>query len=327
MPRLNIRTQIIEKLASGLFVSGQVLSQQLAVSRSSISCHIRALNKMGLDIYSVKGKGYKLASPLSLIQKTRILDFMHEPALADERVFIQNVVESTNDAIKADAKNLRQGSAYLAEAQTKGRGRRGRVWQSPYGASIYMSMLWRFESGYQSIAGLSLLVGIAVRRTIAELGCQHAQLKWPNDVYIASRKVAGILIEVEGQVNGLTEVIIGIGLNVNLPDRDLGIEQAYTDLCSALKQPVDRNRVIAVMLQKLWSMLEDFELRGLLPYLDEWAQADMFQGKEVVLTSGKHIVQGICRGIDAGGALLVESEQAIKAYHGGEISVRPTVIA
>ncbi|MFC3123350.1 bifunctional biotin--[acetyl-CoA-carboxylase] ligase/biotin operon repressor BirA [Agaribacter flavus] len=316
-----IRTKIVSILSKGSFVSGEDLAQTLNLSRSAISNHIKALVALGLDIYTVKGRGYKLSQAIVMLDANKISSLINKPS-AETLIHIENIISSTNDVLKKDAVNLQNGACILAEAQTAGRGRRGRTWVSPFGASIYMSMLWRFESGYQSMAGLSLVIGIAVIRTIAGLGYASCQLKWPNDVYANQKKLCGILIEVEGQVGGSTDAIIGIGVNVQLPSDIEGIEQAYTDLSTVAGRSIDRNELAARLIENVWQILPVFEQEGLRPFLPEWEQADLFYNQAVELMSGNQRIKGVCKGVDSSGALLLENEGSIKSYHGGEISVR-----
>jgi BirA family biotin operon repressor/biotin-[acetyl-CoA-carboxylase] ligase len=186
-----------------------------------------------------------------------------------------------------------------------------------------MSMLWRFESGYQSMAGLSLLIGIGLNRALKRIGIESCQLKWPNDVYHDSKKLAGILIEVEGQVGEQTTAIIGIGVNMQLPNTLTDIDQPFTDVSSILNSPSERNLFSAYLIDELWQMLPVFQLEGLTPFMQQWRDADLYYNKAVSLVSGSYVVKGISRGIDSSGALLLEVEGKIKPYHGGEISVRP----
>jgi len=319
-----IRTEIISMLQSGNFVSGEHMSAQLGITRSAVSNHIKALSKLGLDIFSVKGRGYKLAQPLILLDEFRIREGLDRSN--DVNIKVCNIVSSTNDQIKAQASVLPQGSVCLAEAQTQGRGRRGRKWVSPFGASVYMSMLWRFDSGYQSMAGLSLLIGIGVNRALHKIGINDCRLKWPNDVYHEGKKLAGILIEVEGQIGGSTTAIIGLGINIQLPSNIEQIDQAFTDVSTITQGNIDRNEFVCKLLEELWGMLPQFEAEGLAPFLQQWRDADLFYNRPISLISGDYVTLGVSKGIDNSGALLLEVDGRVKAYHGGEISVRPAKV-
>lgn len=319
------RTQLIKKLQDGSFQSGEVLASEFGVSRSAISNHIKALNALGLEIFSVKGRGYKLASGLELLSHDAILDALpKESKNKGNLILVENFVGSTNDVVKELAhKAPASGFCCLAEAQSAGRGRRGRKWVSPYASSLYISMLWRFASGYQAMAGLSLMVGVVVNETLKDLGVDDCQLKWPNDIYHQAQKLAGILIEVEGQIGGSASAIIGIGVNVKLPIDVSGIDQAFTDLASICNKDISRNSFAALLIEKLWQALPVFEKEGMTPFINKWHTADLYFGKPVSLISGDNTITGTSKGIDDTGALLLEIDGKIEAFHGGEISVRP----
>ncbi|WP_395341177.1 bifunctional biotin--[acetyl-CoA-carboxylase] ligase/biotin operon repressor BirA [Ningiella sp. W23] len=329
------RTKIVALLSDEKFVSGEAISRTLHITRSSVCNHIKALNDLGLDIFSVKGRGYKLSQALSMLDRDLIVARISNKK--DAQIVVHNIVGSTNDLMKerlaADnfgdtqgQAQLSQGSTILAEAQTQGRGRRGRKWVSPFGASLYLTMLWRFDSGYQAMSGLSLLIGIGLKRALIQLGLPECKLKWPNDVYFDNKKLAGILVEVEGQLGEASDAIIGIGVNVNLPEGVQDIDQAFTDLSSISKSTnlvLDRNHIAATLIEELWRILPLFEQEGLSAFLDEWKEADLFADRNVNLVSGRFTTAGIARGIDESGALLLEVDGTVKAYYGGEISVRP----
>ncbi|MFT5674688.1 MAG: BirA family biotin operon repressor/biotin-[acetyl-CoA-carboxylase] ligase [Paraglaciecola sp.] len=316
-----IRTQIVSQLAHGEFCSGQVLGEQLGISRAAISKHIKCLMELGLDIFSVTGKGYKLALPLQLLNVEKITAMRQKETTTVVDVF--NVIDSTNQYLKNELMNLHNGHACLAEAQTAGRGRHGRQWVSPFGASLYLSMYWSFPGGYQSVGGLSLAVGVAVVSALKKIGIADVQLKWPNDIYAQGKKLAGILIEAEGQMGGACQCVLGIGLNMSMPGNLVQIDQPWIDLAQITDEVPDRNRLAAYLLDELVLTLREFEQSGLQPFVPHWQSLDLFRDKEVKLIMGQKRVLGICRGIDASGALILETDNVRRAYYGGEISVRP----
>lgn len=316
-----IRTHIIKQLAVGDFCSGEALGEQLGISRAAVSNHIKLLSELGLDIYSVQGKGYRLASPLILLDKSKILALLAHPKEA--QLTVLNVIDSTNQFIKEHQSDLSNGSVCLAEAQTAGRGRLGRRWVSPYGASMYLSMHWTFPAGYQTIGGLSLAVGVAIINALKKIGVADAKLKWPNDIYVLGKKLAGVLIEVEGQIGAACHCIIGIGINVKLPQTNLPIDQPYIDINSVITKEVDRNEFAAVLIDELLSTLTLFESKGLAPFVAQWRAADVYANQTINLIIGQTVTSGIARGISDNGALLVETDIGIRAFQGGEISVRP----
>jgi BirA family biotin operon repressor/biotin-[acetyl-CoA-carboxylase] ligase len=314
------RSLLIKELANGEFNSGELLGEIVGVSRSAVANHIKYLMDIGLDVFSVKGRGYKLASPLRLLDQSRIIQRLGQEQ--KDTIEVVSVIDSTNTYVKQRLHELPQGFVCLAEAQTHGRGRRGKAWVSPFGSSIYMSMAWTFTGGYQSIAGLSLLVGIAINRSLKTIGVIDCKLKWPNDVYYNLKKLAGILVEVEGQVGSDASAVIGIGINIDLPESVNGIDQPFIDLVSITQKPVDRNELAALIIATLKNMLRQFEVEGLAPFLSEWKEADLFYNEYVYLESGSNRIHGLSKGINEGGALLLENAGKVTPHHGGEISVK-----
>lgn len=322
MTSQQLRTHLLEYLNDGHFHSGETLAENVGLSRSAISNHIKALSQLGLEIYSVKGRGYQLAQSIELLSHTRICKGMR--SAQTELVHVENIVGSTNDILRQLLqKRAENGTVCLAEAQTAGRGRRGRTWVSPYGSSLYLSMLWRFDNGYQAMTGLSIMVGVVLNNTLTQFGVRGTRLKWPNDVYGDNKKLAGILIEVEGQADASVSAIIGIGVNLRLPNDVKGIDQAFTDVSALIGSSFSRNEISKKLIENLWAALPVFQAEGLQPFINDWDKADLYKDKEVILISGEKQIKGIARGIDNGGALLLETKQGIEPYYGGEISVRP----
>lgn len=324
-----IREYLIKVLANGEFVSGQEIGKQLNISRTAVSTHVKALSNMGLDIFSVTGKGYKLAQPLDLLDQNKILSCMTQDFTTTSnklmpKVEVHNLIDSTNDYLMRRLPNqLTQGQVCLAEYQSAGRGRRGRQWISPFGSQIYLSMYWYLEQGLSAAMGLSLLSALAVSDAVfAESGVQ-VQLKWPNDIYIDGVKLAGILIDLEGQALEPSHSVIGIGLNLNMPTQAAEqIDQRWTDLQSHSKKIIDRNALSAKLISCLSARLQQYKSEGLMPMLDEWHAHDVFLNKRVKLLTGERQTKGICRGINNQGALLLEVDGQVKPIYGGEVSLR-----
>lgn len=320
------RNQLIKRLSDGNFHSGEMLGEELGLSRAAISNHVKALTELGLNIFSVTGKGYKLEESIDLLNIERISKGL--PSNIVSNVEVLNVINSTNDYVKHQLAELSklgsQNNGYicLAEAQTAGRGRHGRQWVSPYGASIYMSMYWQFAGGYQAINGLSLVVGLAIANALTKLNINGTQLKWPNDVYLQGKKLAGVLIEVEGQMGAPCDCVIGVGLNINFASNQENIDQPWIDLATATGSKIDRNELAACLINEMFELLAVFETNGLYPFIEQWKSLDFFKDQAVKLIIGNKEVKGLCRGIDNTGALLLEVNGQVNAFHGGEISVR-----
>ena len=316
-----VRGRLLSILADNEFHSGEKLGSTLSISRAAISNHIKVLSSLGLDIFSVTGKGYCLAQPLTLLNTHKIREQLASTHTADVEVL--NVIGSTNQYLKDKSIVVENGHTCLAEAQTAGRGRYGRKWVSPYAASLYLSMNWSFAGGYSVLGGLSLAIGVAIVDALNRCGVQGIELKWPNDIYAQGKKLAGVLIEVEGQMGSGCQTIIGVGINVALPTNVEEIGQPWIDLAHLTEPLINRNLLAGTLISELTKSLTLFESDGLEPFISKWRALDVYANQAVKLIIGKQSITGINRGIDENGAILLETKQGIKAYHGGEVSVRP----
>jgi BirA family biotin operon repressor/biotin-[acetyl-CoA-carboxylase] ligase len=318
-----VKEYLIKALANGEFISGQELGAELSISRTAISKHIKSLTEMGLDIYSVTGKGYKLSKPLNLLNLSEIIKNLSSGVFKPE-IEIHSSIDSTNSYLLRRLPNqLSQGQVCLAEFQSAGRGRRGRQWISPFGTQIYLSMYWYLEQGLSAAMGLSLVAALAVSDAIFDLTNIQVQLKWPNDVYLDGVKLAGILIDLEGQALEPSHSIIGIGLNLNMPIKMADkIDQKWTDLQSHSPNEIDRNALCSKLIHYLLKRLQEHESVGLSAMLEEWHSRDFYLNKRVKLITGERITKGICRGVNAQGALMLEVDGQIKPVYGGEVSLR-----
>ena len=323
--RRNIDELLIERLADGQFHSGQALADELGISRTAVNKHINTLERYYLDIFRVHGKGYRLAQPLQLLQRAAIEGALPADAAP---VFVKHVTSSTHDDLRillenAPNQRLTPGTCVIAEMQTHGRGRRGRTWLSPFGSNLYASFYWPLPNGLNSALGLSVAIGVALAQLLQNAGVEEVSVKWPNDVYVQGEKIAGILVELEGESTGMGHALIGIGLNLSMPERFLAtIEQPSTDVQRHLSAPVDRNSWAANLISQIHAMLTSFEQEGLQNLTDEWKRLDYFYNQPIRVLLGQHEQQGIGQGIDSHGALLVRQGNGLKRYFGGEISIR-----
>lgn len=313
-----IRQTLITLLSDGQFHSGEQLGEQLGISRAAVGKHMAALKELGLDLFSLTGKGYRLAVPMALYDQAQL------QALAPMApVHCFPVIDSTNQYLLERVNQLQSGESCLAECQTAGRGRRGKPWVSPFGCQLILSMYWRLEQGMAAAMGLSLAVGVAVVQALESLGYPGVELKWPNDLYYQGRKLAGILVEMSGSAGASCNLVIGVGLNLAMPAREgERIDQAWSELRHIQPELVDRNLLAARMLGHLQQAMLTFEQQGLSHFVDDWNQLDHFAGRPVRLLMGEQEIRGIARGIDDRGALRLETSEGIKFYLGGEISLR-----
>jgi BirA family biotin operon repressor/biotin-[acetyl-CoA-carboxylase] ligase len=235
------------------------------------------------------------------------------------------VCDSTSSVLMARAEaGAPSGSVVVCEDQTAGRGRRGRSWLAPAGGSLAFSLLWRFAPGSQPPMGLSLAVGVAVARAIENLGLRGGTLKWPNDVLLEHRKLAGILVELAPARNRSVAVVIGIGINLALP-KDFPENIQAADLASRLGRPPSRPQVLATLLQELVIALDTFQSGGFSALRGDWLARHAHQDQPVrLLDEHAPTLEGLCRGVDEDGALLLETEAGLSRILVGEVSLRPS---
>ena len=321
---MTTRHALLKLLADGVFHSGTVLGERLGVSRAAVNKAIQSLVESGADIHRVSGRGYRLGEPFVPLSEVPICALLAErQARADVEVFDE--VDSTNQQLLRSP-DLSSGRVCLAEAQSAGRGRRGRGWVATPCHNILMSMYWRFETGPAGLAGLSLAAGVAVVRALEEFGAQGAGLKWPNDILRDGRKLAGLLIDLRGEAGGPSSVVLGLGLNVYIAARDAGhIDQPWTALrdFNISPAPVDRNRLAALLIVHLSEMFRVFERDGFAAFRAEWERLHLYAGKPVRLQSGHEDVFGTVEGIDMQGGLCVRAVGGeVRTFHSGDVSLR-----
>jgi BirA family biotin operon repressor/biotin-[acetyl-CoA-carboxylase] ligase len=319
------RFRLLGLLADGGFHSGEALGSALDLSRAGVWKLAQGVKDLGVDLLAVPGRGYRLGNAFEPLDSERIVAGL----TAEERrrlagIEVLPTVDSTNRALAVRAAaGAPSGTACLAEHQSGGRGRRGRAWVSPYGANLYLSLLWRFQLAPAALGPLSVAVGVMVNEALADLGAAGVGLKWPNDVLWRGRKLAGVLIEVAGEATGPAQVVIGVGVNAHMPPAaGEGIEQPWVDLRTVLGRPVDRNLLAARVLARLAAGLERFSREGFAPFREAWDRLDLACGRPVTVVTGDGSVAGRCLGLDDSGALLVETGGRAGRFLSGEVSLR-----
>ncbi|MNE00157.1 bifunctional biotin--[acetyl-CoA-carboxylase] ligase/biotin operon repressor BirA [Lelliottia amnigena] len=308
---------LISILADGEFHSGEQLGERLGMSRAAINKHIQTLRDWGVDVFTVPGKGYSLPEPIQLLDENVI-----RSQLKQGKVTVLPVIDSTNQYLLDRINELNSGDSCVAEYQQAGRGRRGRKWFSPFGANLYLSMFWRLEQGPAAAIGLSLVIGIVIAEVLHSLGADKVRVKWPNDLYLNDRKLAGILVEMTGKTGDAAQIVIGAGLNMIMRNVQADVvNQGWITLQEA-GVTIDRNILAVRLIKELRQSLMLFEQEGLSPFLGRWEKLDNFIHRPVKLIIGDKEIFGTSRGIDAQGALLLEQEGILKPWVGGEISLR-----
>lgn len=321
-----IDDRLLAILSNGQFHSGQELGQLLGISRSAVWKQMKELELLGVDLYSIRGRGYRIPGGLDLLCEKQIVTGCTE--LATSRlttISLERIVDSTNMMAMREMQqqNAISGRLYLAEYQTAGKGRRGRTWVSPFAKNLYFSLVWRFTEGAAALDGLSLVVGLALVKALSSLGIEQVEVKWPNDLLVNSRKLAGILLEMHGDASGECQVVIGVGVNVAMPEQASdSIDQPWTDLQRLSNKGISRNQLMSEVLNYLVPELDRFSENGFSVFRDEWQEIHAYQNETVRLMLGKKEIVGKCLGVDARGALIVRHGGVLEHFHAGEISVR-----
>jgi BirA family biotin operon repressor/biotin-[acetyl-CoA-carboxylase] ligase len=351
---MSTRDALLKLLADGAFHSGTLLGERLGVSRAAVNKAIQALVEDGLDIHRLSGRGYRLGEPFVPLSA----EVIRVQLGGAPRLELLEATDSTNQQLLRSLAADESGSVCLAEAQSAGRGRRGRQWLATPYHNILLSIAWRFESGPAGLAGLSLAAGVAVLRALDAFGvpdgrsrhpapdrdvevprAQDAQerpsrgtdtslcgvgLKWPNDILMDGRKLAGLLVDLRGEAAGPSLAVLGLGLNVYLGAHEAAsIDQPWAALREVLPGPVDRNRLAALLVQQLTVMFREFERHGFAAFREEWERRHLYCNQPVLMHAGHEDVSGVVEGIDAHGGLRVrDAAGELRIFHSGEVSLR-----
>ncbi len=329
---------LLRIIADGNFHSGEDLGKSLKVSRTAIWKQMKSLKELGLDFHSVSGKGYRLLEPLDLLDKAKMCSLsdknpdtgLGQSSMLTSRDDFLSLVNSMELHLTIDSTNTQamrkiqqkpmEKVLVLAEQQTQGRGRRGRQWVSPFARNLYLSLGWPFLRGPGGIEGLSLAIAMIVVKALNRCGYEDLTVKWPNDILLDKKKLAGILLEMHGSLDGPCSVVIGVGLNIDMSGMELPeITQPWTDLNSNFEAKPGRNRIAACLVEELMLGLEEFVDTGFSPYRDNWEKLDIYRGKMVEVHYGNHSKSGLVKGVNKSGALLLETEEGIEEINGGEV--------
>jgi BirA family biotin operon repressor/biotin-[acetyl-CoA-carboxylase] ligase len=323
------RGKLVRILADGRLHSGAALATELGVSRSAVWKQVHRLGELGLEVIAAGRAGYRLHRPLELLDEAHIGELLEEPARrACEALQVLDVATSTSALLAAVAPpGAGLWRAALAEFQTGGRGRRGRRWLSPYASGLCLSISWCFPAVPRDLPALSLAAGVAVGRALSACGARRLALKWPNDVVVDGAKLAGILVDVDGESRGPLRAIVGIGINLAAPASlaaAVAAEGGATPagLEDSAGARIARNACAAAVLSALYRVLREFGELGFAPVADEWRRQDFLRGRAVTVRQGEETVGGIARGIAADGALLVERPEGIASVLNGDVTLR-----
>ena len=321
---------LLERLADGRDHSRALLSESLALAVEEIDKQLVDLESVGLAIVATADDGLRLAEPIDWIEPRSIELALGRSTVARIESLERSLeLESTNRYLLGrQPPESGKARIAIAEFQTAGRGRRGRSWSMPPGAGIALSASWQFEQTPGHLAALSLAVGAAARRAIADVTALDIGLKWPNDLIVNQGKLGGILVELAPLPNGGCHVVAGIGINVNVPPSYLAkvsdFGQGARDLSSTAPEwPIDREALAVGLIEHFIELFSGFAETGFEPYRAEWLSAHVLYGQRVELRSGSGTTVGTVRGIDSDGALVLEDETgATRHVISGDVTIR-----
>jgi BirA family biotin operon repressor/biotin-[acetyl-CoA-carboxylase] ligase len=312
---------VLRQLSHEDFLSGEVLAKRLGCSRATVNNAIREAAGGGVPVHAVHGRGYRLARPLSWLAPDR-LRAEFAPRGVSLRCFDQ--LPSTNTHLLEWAQSGAPHRALVvSEWQSEGRGRRGRAWHGELGGALTFSLLWRSSRPVAELSGLSLAVGASLVGALRDLGLARAMVKWPNDILVDDAKLAGVLIELTGDMLGPSAAVIGVGINV-LGGEALTetVGQPVTDLRRHVG-PLDRNDLLLALVSGLDGGLGRFEREGFAGFRQAWQDCHAHQNRPVRVHTGQgEPILGRAVGVDEQGALLLDTGSGVRRFHAGEVSLR-----
>ena len=326
MKSYELAFKTLDILADGAFHSGEKIAIKIGCSRVTVWKAINELKTLGIVIFSVRNKGYRLEKSVSILNESIIRSNLGE--LAQFIHFeLNHVIDSTNNYLMQFSSDRPHATVVASNIQTKGKGRRGRTWQAQLGESLTLSILWKFTKGASQLSGLSLVIGLAIQRTMKKLGIENSYLKWPNDLLMKIEdnfyKIAGVLIELQGDMESRTNAVIGIGINYDLSDRLLKkIDQPAIGIKGFIEDQADLNKIIALLIQEIVGMLKDFDTSGFINFKDEWLLSNAFDGKtiEFLKTDGE-LIRGKIINLASNGALVLLNDSGDEEHLlSGEVS-------
>lgn len=315
---------LVTLLSDGKVHSGESLARQLGVSRTAIWKQVRRIMDEGFEVATIRGRGYQLTSRVDFLDPVLITNQLKDDLLAQVDLRVLEEVDSTNAEV---FRQIAEGCdnkipITIADSQTAGRGRRGRVWRSPRGENLYLSMGLIFHGGFSVLDGLSLVLGVAVAEALEALGAPDVGLKWPNDIFLPSGKLGGILVELQGELQeGVVQVIAGIGINVHMSKAD-DVDQPWSSLAGACPDiEWSRNQIAAAIIGAVSGAAELFSREGFSGFRDSWQKRDIHHNCLVQARGGE--IKGVGCGIDGNGNYLLRTPEGdVVPIRAGEISLR-----
>ena len=321
-----IKKQLIHALTSAEdgYTSGQYLAEIAGCSRTAVWKHIDALRKEGYQIEAVKKKGYRIVPQKDRLTETDILIGL-ETAFIGRSIYAYESVPTTQTiASELAAKGAVNGTIVISEEQTAGKGRLRRVWHSPHQGGIWMSLIVKPDIPPYHAPRLTLLTAVAAVLAMREAGVA-AGIKWPNDVLVNGRKIAGILTELHAESDQIHSVIIGVGINVNQQPADFNddIKSLATSLAIEKGEKLDRVAFLQSFLAHFEELYQLFLDKGFLPVKEAWEKYSVTIGQRVTATTAQQSITGYASGINEDGVLVVMDEQTNEQHliYSGDIKI------
>lgn len=320
-----LRTEaLIRKLADGRFHSGESMAKLLGVSRTAVWKLIQKIESWQIEIYKVRGRGYKIPGGLDLINQSDLAANLAANNQLFKKVTVLTSIDSTSSFLSREWRKITSvGQVCIAEHQSAGRGRKGRVWVSPFAANLYFSIGVQLPIGLNALGGVSLAVGMALCKALNKMSGGKIKIKWPNDLLVDGKKLAGILVEASGDSSDSSFLNVGVGINWNMQlEQGKTIDQPWINLKDILVKPITRNKVLACVLNEIDKVLFDYQNNGFINIANDWAKLSACYQQPVNVHLPKTVVQGIEQGIESSGALIIKTASGLQAYHSGEVSLR-----
>ncbi len=306
-------------------VSGTELSQELGVSRAAVWARIQELRSLGYDVEASPHLGYRLLSCPDVLHTDDLMSRLGQIRVIGRDIQVFEETTSTNDVIERLARDgVKEGVVVFAESQTKGRGRLGRKWVSPPRKGLWFSVLLRPDRRPQEITQLTVASATALRRAIQSHTGLKPEIKWPNDVLVRGKKVAGILTELSGELDHVRYVILGIGVDVNLTPGEFppDLRKLATSLKVELGKSVSRAELAVAVLRELDQDYARIASGQFAAVADEWEEHCTTIGHEVVIRTGERQIRGRAESLGEDGALLLRTDHGhLERIVGGDLTL------
>lgn len=308
---------------SNEFISGEVIAKELKVSRVSISKNIKKLKDMGYDIKSVTNKGYMLIKDNTLFNKFEIEKHINTKILGN-KVYFFDEISSTNDYAKSLASsNEEEGAIVIADCQTNGKGRLDKKWESNKGEGLFMSILLRPSVHINNIVQITLLSGICICNGIKKATGLDASIKWPNDIVINGKKVCGILTELSAQVENVSYIILGIGINVNNKNFNDDLKDKATSIFLETNKETERANLLSYILNELEEKYLKFkEIKDFTLFLPEYKSLCINLHKEARVIYKNQEIIGTVIDISPSGEIVLKTDKGVLNISSGFVSLR-----